>query len=323
MFDWLRLAAVFSRSRDLRPGADPRCTVEKNVRASNGWQVDRFRPNKPSGAYLVLLHGWTLRGKDDLRLQAFARSLAIAGVECCVPTLPGLAALTFDREDVVGLRALLDDSPSPPGIIGFSLGGSYGLLAASGGACRPRFLASMGGYGDLPATFHRSTQWGRQRPSDPATNEAWVYQKLALAWRLRDVIPLPVAAQNELRGLLEAFCEGHNVADAWSFCQRILGDVDWETEDERRQDPATLSALSVVEHPPQLDCAVAILHDKTDETIPPSEAYVLAESVRRGSPGIRVEVMVTDLLQHVSPDLTWRPREIFHLLRLLSPLLRR
>jgi pimeloyl-ACP methyl ester carboxylesterase len=323
MFDWLRLAAVFSRSRDLRPGADPRCTVDKDVRAGNGWKVDRFRAKQPTGAYLVLLHGWTLRGKDDLRLQAFARSLAIAGVECCVPTLPGLAMLTFDREDVAGLRALLDDSPSPPGIIGFSLGGGYALLAASGGPRQPRFLASVGGYGDLSATFHRSTEWGRQRPSDPTTKEAWVYQKLALAWRLREVVPLSAETRDELRSLLESFCEGHNVAAAWAFCQRVLGDTDWETEDERRQDAATLSALSVAEHPPELACPVVILHDKNDETVPPSEAQVVAEAVRRGSPGIRIEVMVTDLLQHVTPDLTWRPREVFHLLRLLSPLLRR
>ena len=167
VFDWLRLAAVFSRSRDLHPDADPRCSVEKNVRAANGWRVDRYRPKKPSGAFLVLLHGWTLRGKDDLRLQAFARSLAIAGVECCVPNLPGLAMLTFDTGDVLGLRALLGECPSRPGIIGFSLGGSYALLAASDHANQPRFVVSVGGYGDLPATFRRSTQWGRQRPADP------------------------------------------------------------------------------------------------------------------------------------------------------------
>jgi pimeloyl-ACP methyl ester carboxylesterase len=320
MFDWLRLAAVFSRSRDLRPAADPRCSVEKDVRAANGWRVDRYCPAKPSGAFLLLLHGWTLRGKDDLRLQAFARSLAIAGVACCVPDVPGLATLGFDQGDVVGLRALLDECPSRPGVIGFSLGGSYALLAASAHANQPRFIASVGGYGNLPATFRRSTQWGRQRPDNPVAREAWVYLKLALAWRLREVIPLPAAAQDELRGLLEDFCEGANLEVSWKFCQRVLGDADWESEDERRQNPTTLSALSLAEHPPRLACPVVILHDKTDPTIPPCEAQVAAEAIRLGSPDVRIEVMATDLLTHVRPGLTWRPGQVFRLLRLLSPL---
>lgn len=322
MFDWLRLAAVFSRSRDLRPGPDPRYTVDKNVSAGNGWKVDRFRSKKPTGASLVLLHGWTLCGKDDLRLQAFARSLAIAGVECCVPTLPGLAALSFDRQDVTGLRALLDDSSAPPGIMGFSLGGSYALLAASGVARQPRFLASIGGYGDLPAVFHRFAMSGRQKPSDPTSNGAWVYQKLVLAWRLRDVIPLSIETRTELRGLLQAFCEGSNRVAAWNFCQRILGDTDWEAEDERRQEATTLLELSVAEHPPKLGCPVVILHDQNDQTIASSEAHVIAKSVQRGSPGIHIEVMVTRLLQHVTPGLVWRPGEVIHMLRLLAPLLR-
>jgi pimeloyl-ACP methyl ester carboxylesterase len=325
MLDWLRLAAVFSRSRDLHATSDPRCRVEKDLRAGNGWRVDRFVPTKPSGASLVLLHGWTVRGKDDPRLQAFARALAIAGVACQVPQVPGLAALTFDRDDVAGLRALLDECPTPPGppgIVGFSFGGSYALLAASDHAKQPRFIVSVSGYGNLPAAFRQAMQWGRLRPTDPMASEAWVYQKLVLAWRLRATIPLSVRAQSELQELLVRYCEGTNVAAAWSFCQQVLGNTDWESEDERRLDTATMSALSLAEHPPRLACPVVVLHDKTDQTIPPSEARIIAEAVHRGSPQVRVDVMVTELLNHVTPGLAWRPREILRFLRLLSPLVR-
>ena len=323
MLDWLRLAAVVSRARDLRPTAAARCHVERDVRAGNGWRVDRFVPWRPSGALLVLLHGWTVRGKDDPRLQAFASSLAVAGVECHVPQVPGLAALTFDRDDVTGLRALVDESQTALGLVGFSFGGSYALLAASDSATPPRFVVSVSGYGDLPASYRQAMQWGRQKPEDPLACEAWLYQKLVVAWHLRDVIPLSDQTKADLHDLLARFCEGQNRPAAWSFCQRILGGKDWETEDESRQDPATLSALSLAEHPPHLACPVVLLHDKTDQTVPPSEASVIAEAVRRGSPEVRIDVMVTELLNHVAPGLAWRPWEIIRLLRLLSPLVRR
>jgi pimeloyl-ACP methyl ester carboxylesterase len=323
MVDWLRLAAVLSRSRDLRPGGDPRCKVETNVRAGNGWLVDRFVPTTPSGGSVILLHGWTLRGKDDVRLQAFARSLAAAGVDCVVPHVPGLAALTFDCDDVTGLRALLSEAASPPGLLGFSLGGGYAFRAASGCKDRPRFVISVGAYADLAETFRRAVAWGRHRPSAPADHEAWVYQKLAMAWRLRDAIPLSPSAQHELRGLLEMFCEGENVEASWRFCQRVLGEVDWETADQQRQDAAVLAELSLVGHPPRLACPAIVLHGQNDPTLPPGEAELVADSVRRGSPGVRVDVMVTDLLQHVHPSAAWRPLEVMRLLRLLSPLVRR
>ena len=320
MFAWLRIAAVLARARALHPPSDPRCRVEKDARAGNGWLVDRFLPVKPVGASLILLHGWTLRGKDDLRLQAFARSLAIAGVECLVPRVPGLATLGFVPDDVAGLRALLGECSSSPGIMGFSFGGSYALLAASEHPRKPRLVVSVSGYGDLPATYRHAMAWGRRLPEHPAANEAWVYQKLVLAWRLREVIPLTTEVQQELRTLLEAFCEGTSTEPGWRFCQRALGDKDWEAEDERHQDPAALSSLSLVEHPPRLGHPVVVLHDKGDEAVSPSEAQVVAEAVRRGSPDVRIDVMVTELLNHVTPSLTFRPWEIARLLCLLSPL---
>jgi len=314
--------AVFSRLRKPHASPDPRCTVENELRADNGWLVDRFVPAKPSGASLIIAHGWTLRGKDDARLQAFAQSLAIAGVGCLVPHLPGLAMLSFDREDVKGLRSLLDASTTPTGLLGFSLGGAYALLAASGCEHRPRFVISIGGHADLAETFHRAMAWARHVPSVPTDHEAWVYQKLALAWRLRDVIPLSPSLQQELRGLLEAYCEGKNVPESWQFCQRVLGTIDWESVDEKREDPATLAALSPSCHLPRLDCPAIILHGRGDATIPSSEAERLAEAIRRGSPGVRVDVMVTDLLEHVRASVAWRPGEVMRLLRLLKPLVR-
>jgi pimeloyl-ACP methyl ester carboxylesterase len=322
MFDWLRIAAVLSRARDLRLRDDPRCKVEKNVRAANGWLLDRYLPKSPSGGSLVLLHGWTMRGKDHTRLQVFAQALAVAGVACTVPHVPGLAALTFDPDDVRGVRAILDACPTSPGLLGFSLGGGYGLLAASGAQDRPRFVVSVGSYADLAESFRRAMAWGRRTPAVPTKHDAWVYQKLAVAWRLREVIPLSPPLQQELRGLLEAFCEGDNVEASWRFCQRALGDADWETVDENRQDAQAMAALSVVGNPPRLSCPAIILHGENDPSMPSDEAQRLADAVKRGSPDVRVDVMVTELLEHIRPSVAFHPGEVIRLLKLLSPLVR-
>jgi pimeloyl-ACP methyl ester carboxylesterase len=323
MFDWLRLAAVLSRSQKLHALPDRRCRVEKDVMAGCGFRLDRFVPARPVGASLILLHGWTLRGKDDLRLQAFARALASAGVECRVPHLPGLAGLIFDRNDIVGLRAMLEEGPSPPGLVGFSFGGSYAVLAASHAVRQPRFVVSVSGYGDLPSAYRHVIDWSRQVPEHPACCENWLYCRLAHAWRVRDAFALAAGPREELRRLLESFCEGPDGEAVWRFCCEALGGVDWPTEDEHRQDVATLAALSVAEHPPHLACPVIILHDKNDDIMPASEASVLADAVRRGSPNAPVDMMVTTLLSHVTPgSLAFRPAEILRLLRLLTPLVR-
>jgi dienelactone hydrolase len=318
--DWARLLGVLSRARQLHAGPDPRCRVQKNLRATNGWLLDVFSPTRPLGGAVVLVHGWTLHGKDDLRLQAFARSLAVAGIACVVPHVPGLASLAWDPSDVEGLRDLLAESPSSAGVLGFSFGGSYALLAASGLAHSPRFVVSISGYADLPGLISYWQTWGVRIPKGAEAREAWLYQKLALAWRLRDAVAMAEPVQRELRERLLAYCDEPLKDAAWALYDRELRRTDWEAETVARQDPRTLQALSPVAHPPGLGCPVAILHDKSDEGVPAREAALLADAVRRGSPDVTVEVMVTELLRHVSPGLAFRPGEIMRLLRLLSPL---
>lgn len=317
LFDWARLAGVLARARDGRVADDPRCRVEKDRPAVDGWLVDQFRPQH-SKASLVLIHGWTLQGKEDHRLQSFARSLAIAGVRCVVPRVPGLAALRWSPSDVDGLRALLADERGPVGVIGFSFGGSYGLLAASG-LPQVRFVASVSGYADLAGLFAHWEQWGQTMPATPHDRDSWLYQKLVLAWQLRDL--LQPAAQDELRTHLMAFCQPGSKAMVWAFYEKALAQTNWEAETRTRQDPADLRALSLTDHPPRLACPVAVLHDSNDAAVPSREADRVVQAIRRGSPTAHVEVMVTDLLHHVSANLAWRPGEILRLLRLLSPLL--
>ena len=320
MRDWARLLGVLSRAKALHTGPDPRCARRENLVAGNGWRFDRYIPIKPSGGRLVLLHGWTLRGKDDPRLVAFARSLAIAGIDCAVPHLPGLADLALDPADVEGLGVFLREEGNASGVVGFSLGGSYALLA--GKAASPRFVTAISGYGDLPALYAHWSSWSKHRPDSQAERESWLYLKLVLAWRQRRNFALPESDQRELKKHLRGFCETGDHEPAWAFYERVLAPLDLEVLDAQAQDPSALRALSLVDHPPVLACPVVILHDKNDAAVPASQADIAAQAVRAGSPGIGVEVLVTELLEHVSPKMALKPWEIARLLSLLSPIVR-
>ena len=318
MRDLARLVGVLSRAKKLHPGPDPRCVRGENRVAGNGWGFDSYAPRKPTGGRLVLLHGWTLRGKDDPRLVAFAQSLAVAGIACVVPHLPGLADLALQPADVEGLGQFLKEEGAEAGVVGFSLGGSYALLAAR--AAAPRFVTAISGYGDLPGLYAHWAAWGKTPPTETSARESWLYMKLVLAFRLRRGLRWSEAEQRELEKHLRAFCEGGDRGGAWAFYERALAPHDLEALDGRAQDPSVLRELSLVEHPPTLTCPVVILHDKHDAAVPASQADLAAQAVRAGSPGITVEVLVTELLQHVSPKMALKPWEIARLLSLLSPL---
>jgi len=89
-----------------------------------------------SGRYpVVVLHGLTHNGFDDGRLTPFCRDLAATGFITCSPDLEGLRELDLDETDIeriVRTVAIAHERHGRKvGIIGFSVGGTYGLIAAA------------------------------------------------------------------------------------------------------------------------------------------------------------------------------------------------
>jgi pimeloyl-ACP methyl ester carboxylesterase len=207
-------------------------------------------------------------------------------------------------------------------LVGFSFGGGYSVLAASGCAKPPRFVVSVSGHADLSALFRYWETWGAKAPHGAEARKSWIYQKLALAWRQRDALAIPETRQAQLREILLSFCDEGSADAAWSFYEQALRTTNGEAENRLRQEPAVLRALSPAAHPLRLGCPVVILHDKTDQAVPASEATIMAEAIARGSPTISVDILVTDLLRHVSLGPAFRLGEVVRLFRLLSPLVR-
>jgi pimeloyl-ACP methyl ester carboxylesterase len=124
-----------------------------------------YRPagaDRPLPAW-VLLHGLTVRGRDHLSLDRFARALAASGAEIFVPEVPewcrlrpaprsGLATIRSAVQAVTERAGVL---PDRIGLIGFSFGATQALMAATEPevARQLRGIAAWGGYHHLGNLF--------------------------------------------------------------------------------------------------------------------------------------------------------------------------
>jgi fermentation-respiration switch protein FrsA (DUF1100 family) len=126
--------------------------TQKPERRALGPALDLYADpalRRPPG--LVLVHGLSPEGKDDLRLREAARLLARAGWAVAVPTVEGLTVLRLRPDDsraVVGAVCALRAAGYRAAVLGVSLGAGPALLAASHSAVAGDVSAvlALGGY---------------------------------------------------------------------------------------------------------------------------------------------------------------------------------
>ncbi len=110
------------------------------------------RPALQKPPSLVLVHGLSPTGKDDVRLRDAARLLARAGWAVAVPTVRGLTVLRLRPEDAgavsATVRALHAAGYQRVAVLGISLGAGPALLAAADPSVAAGVSAvlALGGY---------------------------------------------------------------------------------------------------------------------------------------------------------------------------------
>jgi hypothetical protein len=131
---------------------------------------DLYLPAGTSGAAMVLVPGAAVLGRDEPRLQAFARSFARAGFAVLVPELPEVRQLILSRADADrvanALRELRRRLPDAPlGVAAISYAVAPALIAAIEDDLAPRiaFVVGIGGYRDAHAVI-RFVTTGAFRP---------------------------------------------------------------------------------------------------------------------------------------------------------------
>lgn len=298
----LRAGALLARVLRGAPGPrDPRARAAPLE--SECLSGDVFEPAGRAPPTVVALHGVTLNGKDDERLQAFARALAASGLRCVVPALPGLSRLQWTADDAARVASLLDELRSregaPAGLIGFSFGGSCALMAAARAGRSARFALTVGAYHSLPLLYDELHAARREILDGGDSGESLLYVALVMAWRNAEALGLDAAKRLELERLLRSSCDPASARAELAFYQAHLAELDPVGFEYRARDAAALAAASPAGQLAGITCPVALLHDAEDRLVPPGHAQALAEELRGLAAAPRLQALVTPLLSHV------------------------
>jgi len=330
--DFARLTSLLARTSRVPDEPRPHRRVKEShdERTRSGMVFDWFEPKGASEATVIPLHGATLNGKDDVRLQHFARSLCASGATCAVPSLPALSHMRWEPSDADALEELIeqaaDRTGQPVGLIGFSFAGSYALLAAARArvADRVRFVIGVGAYHRFGAVYEN---FMATRAQDPAQDDAagWddrIYLHLTIAHRQADHLDLAPELRAAVDDLLQRYCNRAETAEKRAFFERHLRPLDLVPLDTARQDPADLEALSPAGKLAGLRCRVGLVHDPADGIVPAVHADRLAAELAGLPGGAEHRVLVSPLMRHVNLAGALNLRQVLKLYEVLAPLVR-
>lgn len=287
--------------------------------------VYRYASRDTSGPALVLLHGVTSCGAEDKRLVRLARILAREGVTSYVPHLSGLANFSEDLEDLSRIeQAILAASLGGcrrVSILGFSLGGGYGLVCAAKANlahCIER-VTVVGGHHQLDEVWSNMSARlnGLLNRLDQAT-ETELYFALGCAAPRLGEGQLGKEGVCTLRWLLRNFCDGLDLVQVRQFALshllphwRIIAACHSTTKS------AELSAAGRL---CDVKARVALLHAPDDELVPVAHAVSNFEELcQRGGQG--QSLLSTSLFDHVRPRFGGNWREIPHIVCRFAELL--
>lgn len=230
---------------------------------------------------VVVLHGLTRQGFDDHRLSRFCRSLAATGFVVYTPDLSGLRGLDLDESDIERIvrtiRTAHERHGRKVGVMGFSVGATYGLIASAqpGAGQLVKYVLSAGAYYALDVIVAnvfatRTREW---------------YPVLAMDWMFLDRLGLTPAEEAMYRDIMDHYClrEGR-FAEAE---KRLIVDIvgrDAQAEVRRCWEsllPAR-SALQLHGNPylRDIEAEVLLLCSRDDPLIPSSETARIHEALQ-------------------------------------------
>jgi pimeloyl-ACP methyl ester carboxylesterase len=193
-----------------------------------------------------------------------------------------------DPTDIESIRELLKilakEHGSQIGLIGFSFGGTYALLASSSRdvAGSVRFVLAVGAYSSLESVVERT--FSARGTPNPSLEE--VFALFALDWKFRRMLPLTEGEIVALEELMDRSCSPEE-----SFTPREIALVTRlrglrEQEDIYRIWKSRLpeiSGLNIEGNPAleSLEASVFLLHSELDTSIPVEESLRIAVELER------------------------------------------
>lgn len=315
----LRTAALLTRIARLRVGPDHPRIRRRPLESATGLEGDVWEPRDGAGETLIAVHGASLSGKEECRLQAFARAVAASGVRCLVPNVRGLSRMAFVAADAADLAALASETAArhaPPALLGFSLGGSCALLAAARAGASVKYVVTFGAAHDYGTLFDEMTERWREVPQDPHQRRERIYVSLLMAYRqaVRSGDAEEVA---RLESPLRRFCPGLPPQEQAEL-ERQLEALAPIAAERRSADRAALRLASPAGQLGGLTCPTGIIHDPGDALVPMDHARRLIEELQALGTGAAHRLLVTSMLDHVDLS-TVRLADVATLVRIIQP----
>ena len=288
--------------------------------------ADIYRPdNDKENAAVLLFLGVNPAGRDDARVVNLAESLARTGMVVMIPWSDTMTQNRIDPNEVSNLveaYKYLSDleyvDPERVGFGGFCVGASLAAVAAQDPEIRDNiaFINFFGGYFDamdLMASISSSTRfgdYGRQpwEPSDLATS--------VLRGHLIELIPLErdkslieqilssqdSLTKNQVGDLSEEGKRVYKLLTGTSLVEarELISQLPEEFQDD-------MKAVSPISNVGDIKARILIMHDASDNNVPPEESRRFFEALKG-----REDVTYTEFafFNHMDPGrdvgpLTW------------------
>lgn len=290
-------------------------------------RIDLYLPRDGAARHpaILLVLGVSPAPLDDPRVVRVATAIARLGLVVAAPESGVLKADRLEPAEVGRVveafeltAGRLEVDPARVGIVGLSVGGSLGLLAAADPAIADRvgFVNAFGAYGDVASLLaevatRRIVIDGEVRSWQPGAMMKRVYLGMVL-----DAIADPTE-RARVQGAIEPIIIGSGPTES-SFDLALAGSLSGDaavvyrlvtTTDRAAAEAAIASfseawlerlvALSPVESAAGLRAPIFLMHDEADTAIPFSQLEPLAASIPRAA--LR-RVTPFRLFDHVEPE---------------------
>lgn len=284
----------------------------------DGGEGDLYLPAGQPRAAMVLVPGAAVLGRDEPRLQAFARTLARVGFAVLVPELPEVRQLVLSRADgdrvADALRQLNRSLPDLPlGAAAISYAAAPAIIAAIEDDLAPKiaFLVAIGGYRDAYTTI-RFVTTGAFRPRgdsrefrvEPNAYGRWAILR-ANAGRLDDPADARLLEQIAFRRFRDRDADiAREAAMLGPQGRAVLALVDNRDpdavnrliEDLPESVRREIDGLNLAFHDlSKLRGHLILVHGRTDPMVPYSESQDLAVAASKA----RVSLFLIDDIGHV------------------------
>lgn len=244
--------------------------------------IDIYRPAGVNrSGFVILVPGFARKGSRDQRVVNLAKSFAASGIGVAIPHSETMRKRVFSLNDIYKIKdtfMFLTQTyyidPEKIGICGFSVGGSYALIATSMLKEKPIFVLSFGGYFNLGELLME------------VMNDKVIYNEYERNWK-----PAKLSKKVVFNMLNDSF--DHTAAE------KIIRDKIISKENNGfEQFNEKLKRLSPYPVLSDIKTRVFIMHDINDSNIPVEQARKLRDNF---PPQIQVHYNEYKIMHHVTP----------------------